>query len=112
MEKDKKIDKKEEKYRRMISLLANMNAGQTITVSRLSRSANIHPWTGQQLLDLYGALQEIGIEIVRNEDTGKILFVKRTNESLDTRKEMREVKKEVQDIKNSIDEINSKLDKK
>jgi hypothetical protein len=111
MEKTKTIDKKEEKYRRMISLLANMNIGQTITVSKISRLSKIHPWTGQQLLEYYDSLKEIGIEIVR-DDKEKILFIKRTNESLDTKKELGEIKKKIIDLDTKIAEINSKLDKK
>lgn len=105
------IDTKQNKVIRISTALANMNQGEIITPTRLFRSIGIHPNTGKDLLDLYESLTEIGFEILRDKND-EIKGVLKTDESLNVRKDIREIKKDSLEIKNMVDELKSLMENK
>lgn len=100
----KPTDKKENKYKKIIETISNMNSGETITPTKLFKGANINPNdTGRDLLDFYESLKEVGFTILRKNN--KVTNILKTDENPDLKKEVRNLGKNIIDIKNSIDEL-------
>ena len=104
---DKQIDKREDKYRRISSLIANMEVGEMKTPTDLFRTVNIHPDTGRDLMDLYDSLKSIGFEKISDKNW-KLKSIKRINENLDIKIEIREMRKAIFDIKTAIEKLELK----
>lgn len=105
MVKKKDIDKKSNKISRISTAIANMSLGETISPTRLFRSVGgIHPDTGRDLLDMFDSLKEIGFVTLRDKN-GKVREILRTDESLDTRKDIIEIKKGILELKGFMDEL-------
>jgi len=107
----KKIDTKDSKNRRVMTAIANLGLGEVITPTALFNSIGIHPDTGRDLLDLYESLTEVGFEILR-ENSGKIKGVLRTDESLNVRKDIREIKNKLNDVEGVMDKLVSVMEMK
>ena len=111
MEK-KNVSKKENKYKKVISTITNMNLGETISPTRLFKEANINPNdTGRDLLDLHDSLKEIGFVILRDKNE-KIKAILRTNENLDIKRELRDQRREIIGMRDSPDELKTILKRK
>ena len=109
--KSLKIDKREDKYRRVASAIANMEVGQIISPTKLFKSIQIHPDTGKDLIDMWDSLKQIGFETIRDEN-GTLIKIMRVNENLDLKKEISEVRKDILDMKVKLDEIKEALKKR
>lgn len=107
----KDIDKKSNKISRISTAIANMSLGETISPTRLFRSIGVHPDTGRDLLDMFDSLKEIGFVTLRDKN-GKVREVLRTDESLDTRKDIIEIKKQILELKGFMDELKTILKKR
>ena len=115
MEKTKKnqktIDKKENKIRRIATALVNKELRETIKPTRLAMEIGIHYNTLIDILDLFDGLKEIGFKTIRDKN-GKVMEIIRTDENLNTVRELREIRKEQLDQRNILDEIKIILGKK
>jgi hypothetical protein len=103
-----KIDKREEKYRRVASAIANMEVGQIISPTKLFKNIQIHPDTGRDLMDMWDSLRQIGFETIRDEN-GVLVRIIRVNENLDLKKEISEMRKDILDIKIKLEEVKEKI---
>lgn len=104
------VDTKEDKGRRIVTALANMDIGESVSPTNFFSNIQIHPDTGRWLLDVANSLKGIGYKTV-GDKTGKIRAIIRTDEELNVRSEIREIKKELIDIKGMLDQLNSGLKK-
>jgi len=93
----KKVDTKENKNIRIAKAISDMKIGEGISPTNLFKNINIHPNTGRDLLDLFDTLKEIGFMIIRKD--GKIKTILRTDESIDIRREIRQLKADMNDVK-------------
>jgi len=100
--KNKKIDKKENKLLRITEFIEKMKIGETISPTKLAKGVGIHHDTFCDIVDWLDSMKQIGFEAFRDEE-GKIKFILRTDNSLD-------MKKEIRDIKNSINDLNIKIE--
>jgi hypothetical protein len=110
MKKERKVDKKEEKHRRISSAIANMDIGQIISPTKLFKSIQIHPDTGRDLMDLYDSLKMVGFKTIRDEN-GILIRIMRIDESIDMKKEIAEIRKDIIDIKVKLEEVRSLIKK-
>lgn len=101
---DKSIDKREDKYRRISSFIANMEIGDVITPTAISKSVGIHPDTFRDLIDLGDSLKTIGYQTIRDKN-GKIKNIMKINENLDIKDQLKEIRKDILDIKQKLEEI-------
>jgi hypothetical protein len=109
---EKKVDKKEDKVKRVSTAIANLELGESISPTRLFREiADIHPDLGRDILDLHDSLKEIGFKTLRDKN-GKVREIIRTDESLNIRNDIRDIKKEILGLKSIIDELNTNLKNK
>lgn len=106
--KGQKIEKREERNRKIISTIANMEVGETITPTAFSKNISIHPDTFRDLLDFWDSIKGIGIETLRDKE-GKIKLIIRNNENLDEKMELREIQKRLIDFKTDLDKIKLKI---
>lgn len=96
-----RIDKREEKHRRIASAIANLEIGAVVTPTDLARSlASTHPDTLKDFLDSYDSLRQINFKVLRDND-GIIKAVIKTDDNSST-KDL--------DIKEELSKINDKLD--
>jgi len=107
----KQVDKKEDKYRKISTAIANMGIGDKLSPTNLFRNIGLHPNTGRDLLDLYDSLKEIGFETVRGNN-GNVRLIIRTDESLNIRNEIRDLKVSVINLTKMVDEIKSIVNNK
>lgn len=102
MKYKEQIDKKDNKLLRITEAISKMKAGETISPTKLAKSIGIHHDTFCDTIDWFSSMKEIGFQEFR-DDEGKIKFILRTNETLD-------LKKEIRDIKNMINDLNVKFE--
>ena len=101
-----KIDKREEKHRRISSSIANLKTGAVVTPTDLSHQASTHPDTMRDFLDSYDSLRTIGFKILR--DNNRIIkAVIKTEENPDLN-----IKEELSLIKTSLAEIKEMMKKR
>ncbi|MEK7179942.1 MAG: hypothetical protein AAB706_00540 [Patescibacteria group bacterium] len=93
-----KIEKREDRNRKIASIIANMELGAKITPTSLAKSLQMHPDTLRDLLDLHDTLKEVGFETLRDKD-GKLKLIIRNDENLDIEKILTEMRKDILDIK-------------
>ena len=104
-----KIEKREDRNRKISSIIANMEVGEMTSITPLSHSLHIHPNTLRELLDLFDSLEEIGFKTIR-DNKQKIIKILRMDKNLDNKKIITEIKKDILDIKILLEE--SKVMKK
>ena len=123
MDKQKIVDKKEDKIKRLCKWLAE-HTGETISPTPLGEiigkrdSHKTHKDTITDIADQFDTLKNAGFKTSRNTD-GTISKIISSSESLDTRKELRnlrkeilETKKEIIGTKDLIDELKNMLKKR
>ena len=106
-----KTDHREEKYRRISTVIANMPLGDVIRPSSLARSIHLHPDTLKDTLDFYDTLKEIGFKTLRDKK-GEIREIIRTDDGLDLRTDVRDIKKDMLIIKDMLDKLNTQIKKR
>jgi hypothetical protein len=109
MEKKKiKRDKAENRFLRIASTIANMNIGEKLSPTKISKTSRVHPSQFREVIDFYDVLKDIGFETIRAKKGDEENFLKliiRTDSNLDIKKEIRELRKEMLDVKTSLDEL-------
>jgi len=107
--KKKEVENKSKKIGKIASTITNMNLGEVRSPTNLFSSIKIHPNTGRDLLDLYDLLKDIGFVILRDKNK-KIKGILRTDEGLDTRKDILEIKKQILELKGFMDKLKTILE--
>lgn len=107
MVKDKKstekIDKREEKHRRIASAIANLKVGAVVTPTDLSHQASTHPDTLRDFLDSYDTLRTLNFKVLRDNDNIIKAVIKTEEKSeVDAEKELAIIRKDIGEIKETL----------
>ena len=106
------IEKKPSKISKISTIIANMDLGEIISPTKLFREVNMNPNdTGRDLLDLYDSLKEIGFVTLRDKNR-KVKGILRTDESLDVRRDIKEIKIQILKLEGFMDKISTILGEK
>ena len=106
-----KVKKKSDKANKVLEAINHLELGQVIRPTALAHKIpNFHHDTLIDMLDLHDSLKEVGFKTLRDKNN-RIREIIRTDESLDLRKDVRDIKKEILELKNMIDEIKTGMKK-
>jgi len=103
-----KIQKREEKHRKIASAIANLQPKAVITPTDLARSISIHPDTLRDFLDSYDSLRQIKFNTLRNNE-GTIKAIIKTEEN---QEEGKSIEEKLSSINSKLEEIKNSINKK
>jgi len=107
----KQIDKRENKLRRLATELAKLSPGEFRSLTNVCKSINIHHDTGEDIADGHDSLNEIGFITMRDKKD-RVRGFMGTDESLDTRKQIRDIKISLINLEKDLDEIKTEIKKR
>ncbi len=106
--KNKIIEKREEKWGKIVRALDGLKEGEFIKPTPLAKMSGVHKDTATDIMDGYDTLSEIGFINFRDKDrnwTGTI----KSKESIGVLNLLREIRKEQLEQSNDIEDIKKKL---
>lgn len=107
IKKKPRVDKREEKTKRIAIAISKMRPGESISYSTLARNINLHPDTFKDKLDEFDSLREVSFEIVRDKDK-KLRSILKTEDVFYWKKNIIGIKKSLADIEEQLNEIQGK----